>query len=390
MNFEEIKAADQAHIMHTYGRNDVCIVRGKGSRCVDINGKEYIDFTTGIGVNSLGFCDESWVRAVSEQAGTLQHISNLYYTLPDVQLAETLCARTGYARVFLGNSGAEANEGAIKVARKYSFDRYGEKRCNIVTLQNSFHGRTVTTLAATGQEVFHNYFFPFTGGFIYAEANNMEALKAACDESVCAVMLEFIQGEGGVLPLDPEYVRELAAFCKERDILVIADEVQTGIGRTGTLLASEQFGFRPDITTLAKGLGGGLPIGAVLVNDRLAEVMGPSSHGSTFGGNPVVCAGANVVLNRLNDAFLAEVRRKGTLIRAELSGCSEVASVTGLGMMAGIELKNKTSKEVLQDCQEAGLLVLTAKSKVRLLPPLNIPDKDLKKGLEILKKVLDA
>jgi acetylornithine/N-succinyldiaminopimelate aminotransferase len=390
MNFEEIKAADQAHIMHTYGRNDVCIVRGKGSRCVDITGKEYIDFTTGIGVNSLGFCDESWVRAVSEQAGTLQHISNLYYTLPDVQLAETLCARTGYARVFLGNSGAEANEGAIKVARKYSFDRYGEKRCNIVTLQNSFHGRTVTTLAATGQEVFHNYFFPFTGGFIYAEANNMEALKAACDESVCAVMLEFIQGEGGVLPLDPEYVRELAAFCKERDILVIADEVQTGIGRTGTLLASEQFGFRPDITTLAKGLGGGLPIGAVLVNDRLAEVMGPSSHGSTFGGNPVVCAGANVVLNRLNDAFLAEVRRKGTLIRAELSGCSEVASVTGLGMMAGIELKNKTSKEVLQDCQEAGLLVLTAKSKVRLLPPLNIPDKDLKKGLEILKKVLDA
>jgi acetylornithine/N-succinyldiaminopimelate aminotransferase len=376
--------------MHTYGRNDVCIVRGKGSRCVDINGKEYIDFTTGIGVNSLGFCDENWVQAVSEQAGTLQHISNLYYTLPDVQLAETLCARTGYARVFLGNSGAEANEGAIKVARKYSFDRYGEKRCNIVTLQNSFHGRTVTTLAATGQEVFHNYFFPFTGGFIYAEANNMEALKAACDESVCAVMLEFIQGEGGVLPLDPEYVRELAAFCKERDILVIADEVQTGIGRTGTLLASEQFGFRPDITTLAKGLGGGLPIGAVLVNDRLAEVMGPSSHGSTFGGNPVVCAGANVVLNRLNDAFLAEVRRKGTLIRAELSGCSEVASVTGLGMMAGIELKNKTSKEVLQDCQEAGLLVLTAKSKVRLLPPLNIPDKDLKKGLEILKKVLDA
>ncbi len=390
MNFEEIKAADQAHIMHTYGRNDVCIVSGKGSRCVDINGKEYIDFTTGIGVNSLGFCDESWVQAVSEQAGTLQHISNLYYTLPDVQLAETLCARTGYARVFFGNSGAEANEGAIKAARKYSFDRYGEKRCNIVTLQNSFHGRTVTTLAATGQEVFHNYFFPFTGGFIYAEANNMEALKAACDESVCAVMLEFIQGEGGVLPLEPEYVRELAAFCKERDILVIADEVQTGIGRTGTLLASEQFGFRPDITTLAKGLGGGLPIGAVLVNDRLAEVMGPSSHGSTFGGNPVVCAGANVVLNRLGDAFLAEVRRKGALIRAELSGCSEVASVTGLGMMAGIELKNKTSKEVLQDCQEAGLLVLTAKSKVRLLPPLNIPDEDLKKGLEILKKVLDA
>lgn len=390
MNFNEIKALDQAHIMNTYGRNDVCIVNGTGSRCTDINGKEYIDFTTGIGVNSLGFCDTDWVQAVSAQAGTLQHISNLYYSLPDVKLAKTLCERTGYAKVFFGNSGAEANEGAIKVARKYSFDKYGEKRTNIVTLQNSFHGRTVTTLAATGQDVFHNFFFPFTGGFLYAEANSMEALKAACDDTVCAVMLEFIQGEGGVLPLDAAYVKELAAFCREHDILVIADEVQTGVGRTGTLLASQQFGFLPDITTLAKGLGGGLPIGAVLVNEKLASVMGASSHGSTFGGNPVVCAGANVVLEKLDENLLSEVRRKGEKIRAVLSQCHEVASVTGLGMMVGIELKTKTSKEVLHACQEAGLLVLTAKAKVRLLPPLTIPDEDLEKGLKILCKVLDA
>lgn len=390
MNFEEIKALDQAHIMHTYGRNDVCIVSGKGSRCTDINGKEYIDFTTGIGVNSLGFCDESWVSAVAEQAGKLQHVSNLYYTLPDVQLAETLCKRTGYSKVFFGNSGAEANEGAIKVARKYSFDKYGQKRTNIVTLVNSFHGRTVTTLAATGQDVFHNFFFPFTGGFIYAQANSMEALGDACDDTVCAIMLEFIQGEGGVLPLDKEYVEELAAFCKERDILIIADEVQTGIGRTGTLLASQQFGFLPDITTLAKGLGGGLPIGAVMVNEKLAGVMGPSSHGSTFGGNPVVCAGANVVLAKLDEEMLSEVRRKGEIIRAAVSGCENVATVTGLGMMVGIGLKKGTSKEVLKACQDAGLLVLTAKEKVRLLPPLTIPEEDLKKGLEILCKVLDA
>ncbi len=390
MNFSDIKALDQAHIMNTYGRNDVCIVKGKGSRCTDINGKEYIDFTTGIGVNSLGFCNEDWVNAVSEQAGTLQHISNLYYSLPDVKLAETLCKRTGYAKVFFGNSGAEANEGAIKVARKYSFDKYGIKRTNIVTLQNSFHGRTVTTLAATGQDVFHNFFFPFTGGFIYAEANSMEALKAACDDTVCAVMLEFIQGEGGVVPLDAEYVQRLAQFCHERDILIIADEVQTGIGRTGTLLASQQFRFLPDITTLAKGLGGGLPIGAVMVNEKLASVMGASSHGSTFGGNPVVCAGANVVLEKLDDALLADVRRKGDKIRAALMKCSEVESVKGLGMMVGIGLKTKTSKDVLKACQDAGLLVLTAKAKVRLLPPLTIPDEDLERGLEILCKVLDA
>ena len=389
MTFEEIKALDQARIMNTYGRSDLCAVKGSGSRCTDINGKEYIDFTTGIGVNALGFCDPDWVKAVSEQAATLQHISNLYYTTPDVQLADTLCSRTGYAKVFFGNSGAEANEGAIKVARKYSFDKYGAGRDRIVTLVNSFHGRTVTTLAATGQDVFHNFFFPFTEGFVYAEANSLEALQKACDEKVCAVMIEFVQGEGGVVPLDAAYVKAVADFCAEHDLLLIADEVQTGVGRTGTLLASEQFGVHPDITTLAKGLGGGLPIGAVLVDKRLEKVMGASSHGSTFGGNPVVCAGANVVLSKLDETLLADVRRKGDKIRAALSKCSNVESVTGLGMMIGIALKDKTAADVREVCMQAGLLVLTAKTKIRLLPPLTISDEELEAGIKILCSVID-
>lgn len=389
MTFEEIKALDQARIMNTYGRSNLCVVKGSGSCCTGMDGKTYIDFTTGIGVNSLGFCDPDWVKAVSDQAATLQHISNLYHTTPDVQLADTLCSRTGYAKVFFGNSGAEANEGAIKVARKYSFDKYGAGRDRIVTLVNSFHGRTVTTLAATGQDVFHNFFFPFTEGFVYAEANSFEALEKACDDKVCAVMIEFVQGEGGVVPLDEAYVKAVAKFCAEHDLLLIADEVQTGIGRTGTLLASEQFGVHPDITTLAKGLGGGLPIGAVLVDERLENVMGASSHGSTFGGNPVVCAGANVVLSKLDDALLADIRRKGDKIRAALNKCKEVESVTGLGMMIGIALKTKTAADVREACMQAGLLVLTAKTKVRLLPPLTISDEDLDKGLEILCSVVD-
>ena len=390
MTFEEIKALDHARIMNTYGRSDLCAVKASGSHCTDINGKEYIDFTTGIGVNALGFCDPDWVKAVSDQAATLQHISNLYYTMPDVQLADTLCSRTGYAKVFFGNSGAEANEGAIKVARKYSFDKYGSGRDKIVTLVNSFHGRTVTTLAATGQDVFHNFFFPFTEGFVYAEANSLEALEKACDDTVCAVMVEFVQGEGGVVPLDKEYVQAVAKFCAEHDLLLIADEVQTGIGRTGTLLASEQFGVHPDITTLAKGLGGGLPIGAVMVDEKLESVMGASSHGSTFGGNPVVCAGANVVLNKLDNALLADVCRKGEKIRNALMTCKEVESVTGLGMMIGIQLKTKTAAAVREACMQAGLLVLTAKTKIRLLPPLTISDEDLDKGLAILCSVIDA
>ena len=385
--FESIKERDQSYIMHTYGRSEICLVKGEGSVVTDSEGMDYIDFTSGIGVNSLGFCDPDWVEAVAGQAGKLQHTSNLYYTLPCGELAETLCKRTGYGKVFFGNSGAEANEAAIKLARKYSFDKYGAGRDKIVTLVNSFHGRTVTTLAATGQEVFHNFFFPFTGGFAYAPAGDIEALKAACGEDACAVMLEFVQGEGGVVPLNKGYVEAVAAFCKERDILLIADEVQTGIGRTGTLLASEQYGVKPDVTTLAKGLGGGLPVGACLCTKELEGVMGPSSHGSTFGGNPVCCAGANVVLRKMDEDFLKSVREKGEWVRKTIAEAGY--TVTGLGLMTGILPKTGTSAEVRAKAEKEGLLVLTAKERVRLLPPLTIGWEELKMGVKILLKALD-
>ena len=388
MNFQKIKEQDKKNILGTYNRFDVCIESGKGATCRDVNGKKYIDFTSGIGVNSLGFAHPEWVKAVSEQAGRLAHISNLYYTIPDNELAKALCEQTGYAAVFFGNSGAEANEGAIKTARKYSFDKYGKGRDQIITLNNSFHGRTVTTLAATGQDVFHQYFGPFTAGFRYAELN-MEAVTAAADGSVCAVMRGVMQGEGGGIPLDEKFVQDLFAFCKERDILIIADEVQTGVGRTGKFLASEHYGVRPDITTLAKGLGGGLPIGAFLVEERLRGVMGYSSHGSTFGGNPIACAGANVVLRTVcNEKFLREVAAKGGKLRACLSLCGDVAEVTGQGMMLGIRLKKQKAGDVAQKCLEKGLLVLTAKDRVRLLPPLTITDAEIKQGLQILWDVL--
>lgn len=389
MNFKEVKERDQEYILPTYKRFDVCIEEGKGATCTGSDGKKYIDFTSGIGVNSLGYSDPEWVKAISEQAARLNHTSNLYYTLPDGELAERLCNKTGYSRVFFGNSGAEANEGAIKTARKYSFDKYGEGRSTIVTLVNSFHGRTITTLTATGQDVFHQYFSPFTGGFRYAKANDILSVAENIDNTVCAVMLEFIQGEGGVVPLEEGFVKDLFELCQEKDILVIADEVQTGVGRTGKFLASEHFGVQPDITTLAKGLGGGLPIGAVLVSEKLKDVMGLSSHGSTFGGNPIVCAGANAVMKRVaDDNFLREVSAKGDKLRSCLLCCGKVASVTGLGMMLGIELKSGTSGEVAQACLEKGLLILTAKEKVRLLPPLTITDEELKKGLQILWDVL--
>lgn len=388
MNFQKIKEQDQKNILNTYHRFDLCIESGRGATCKDVNGKTYIDFTSGIGVNSLGFAHPEWVKAVTGQAAKLAHISNLYYTIPDNELAKALCEQTGYGAVFFGNSGAEANEGAIKVARKYSFDKYGAGRSQIVTLVNSFHGRTVTTLAATGQDVFHQYFGPFTEGFRYAEANSMESVAAACGKDTCAVMLEFIQGEGGVIPLDEQFVRQLFAFCQERDILVIADEVQTGVGRTGKFLAAEHYGVRPDITTLAKGLGGGLPIGAVLVEERLKPVMGYSSHGSTFGGNPVCAAGALSVIDRIDDALLAGVRRKGAYIREKLEKHPAVGSVSGMGLMLGIQTK-KDAKAVCARALEKGLLVLTAKDKVRLLPALNIPDPLLEEGLEILQSILD-
>lgn len=390
MNSSQIKEIDQTYYAKTYARSDLCIASGKNATCLSADGKEYIDFSSGIGVNSLGYCDSQWSEAVANQAKTLSHTSNLYYNEPSATLVKQLCEITGYKRVFLGNSGAEANEGAIKTARKYSFDRYGSGRDTILTLVNSFHGRTVTTLAATGQEHFHNYFFPFTGSFDYVEANDIEALKQKLNGHVCAIMMEFIQGEGGVIPLDQNYVTQVAKLCKENDILLIADEVQTGVGRTGKFLASELYHVFPDITTLAKGLGGGLPIGAVLFNEKTQNVLNPGDHGSTFGSNPICCAGANVVLQRVTaPGFLNSVSEKGALVRKRLSALSCVETVTGEGLMLGIKHKTKTSGELCAQCLKNGLIVLTAKDKVRLLPPLTITENELEKGLEILVTVLE-
>ncbi len=392
LNGSPVVAADQAYIMHTYKRQNVVLHAGHGAVACDENGKEFIDFGSGIGVNSMGYCDAEWVNAVTQQAKTLQHTSNLYYTEPGARLAELLCKTTGYKNVLFCNSGAEANECAIKIARKYSFDKYGAdaKRFKILTLTNSFHGRTVTTLAATGQDFFHNYFFPFTEGFAYAPANDFAAVKEELEKGgYCAVMFEFVQGEGGVLPLEQSFVDELFAYCAEHDILTVADEVQTGIGRTGELLASGNFGVQPDITTLAKGLGGGLPIGAALANEKTMNVFSYSDHGTTFGANPVVCAGAYSVLSRVaKPEFLAEVRRKGEKIRKALKGCAEIEEISGLGMMIGLKLRTKSAADVLASCVEKGLLPLTAKTKLRLLPPLNIDDETLDKGLVILMTAL--
>ena len=372
MTSEEIKKLDEESFMPTYGRFDAVLCSGKNATGVGCDGKEYIDFGSGIGVNSLGWADKGWVNAVSKQAATLQHTSNLYYNPASAVFASELLRVSGYGAVFLGNSGAEANECAIKLARKYSVEKYGKDRCEILTLQNSFHGRTVTTLAATGQDVFHNYFFPFTEGFAYAEPN-MESVREHLTEHTCAVMIEFIQGEGGVLPLDPQFVTELAALCKEKNLLLLADEVQTGVGRTGTFYCCEQYGVRPDVLTSAKGLGGGLPIGACLCTKELGDVMGRSAHGSTFGANPVVCAGALEVIRRVSQpAFLDEVKEKGACLRERLEKMKGVAQVRGMGMMLGVVPEKGTSAALAAACVENGLLILTAKSLLRLLPPLTI------------------
>ena len=392
MDFQQIKQMDSQYIEHTYGRADVCIAKGKNATGWDLDGKSYIDFSSGIGVNSLGFCDDEWSKAVSEQAQTMQHISNLYYTIPGPNAAKKICEKTGFKKVFFGNSGAEANEGAIKAARKYSFDKYGVEagRNEIVTLVNSFHGRTIATLTATGQDVFHNYFFPFVGGFQYATAGDIDDVKQKVSDKTCAVMLEFIQGEGGVIPQDKSFIQKLFAFCQSRDILVIADEVQTGVGRTGEFLCCENFDVKPDLVTLAKGLGGGLPIGAVLFGEKVENVMGPGSHGTTFGANPVSCAGANVVLDRLDRAFLDSVKEKGAYLKEKIEKMPNVKSVTGMGMMLGIALEKSDSKTVVGRCIENGLIILTAKEKVRLLPPLTITYEEMDKGLAVLEKVLSS
>jgi len=387
MTFEEIKKLDDAHVMHTYGRYPVAIDHGKGATCYDPAGKAYIDFTSGIGVNALGFAEEGWVAAVTAQLNKLQHISNLYYTEPCAQAAKLLCEKSGMKKVFFGNSGAEANEGVIKAARKYSFQKYGEGRTKIVALENSFHGRTMAALSATGQAVYHNFFFPFVDGFVFAQANNVADTLSKLTDDVCAVMMELVQGEGGVMPLEKEYVQAVYAACQEKDILFIVDEVQTGIGRTGSFYSYQQFGIQPDLVSSAKGLGGGLPIGAVLFGEKTAEVLVPGDHGSTFGGNPVVCAGAVEILHRMDDAFLAEVGKKGAYLKEELLKMPHVTSVAGMGMMLGIELDTDV-KPIVNTLMENGLLVLTAKHKMRLLPPLNITQEELEQGLTILKNTL--
>ena len=374
-----------SHVMQTYDRLPLVMESGSGRTCTDEDGKRYLDFGSGIGTNSLGYCDPAWADAVCAQVRSMQHTSNYYYTKVQADFAERLCQITGYKRVFFGNSGAEANECAIKLARKYSFDKYGAGRNVIITLRNSFHGRTMATLSATGQDCFHNYFFPFPEGFVYAEANDIDDLLKKMHNNVCAMMLEYIQGEGGVVPLDSKYVDQLYDFCAKRDILVIADEVQTGVGRTGTFLAGEQYAKKADITTLAKGLGGGLPIGACLANGKCADVLTKGMHGSTFGGNPVVCAGGLAVLEQVaKPDFLAQ----GAHIRAALRDCQEVTEITGLGLMLGLTLKTKQAADVKQAAFQRGLLVLTAKDKVRLLPPLNITIGELDSGLAILKECL--
>ena len=388
MTFEDIKKLDDAHVMHTYGRYQIAIDSGKSSTCFSPDGKAYIDFTSGIGVNSLGFSDEGWVAAVTAQLGKFQHISNLYYTEPCVQVAKLLCEKSGMKKVFFGNSGAEANEGVIKAARKYSFLKYGEGRSKIVALENSFHGRTMAALSATGQAVYHNFFFPFVDGFVFAEANNTEDTLSKLTDDVCAVMVEMVQGEGGVTPLEKEYVQAVYNACQEKDILFIVDEVQTGIGRTGTFYSYQQFGILPDLVSSAKGLGGGLPIGAVLFGEKTEEVLVPGDHGSTFGGNPVVCAGAVEIISRMDDAFLAEVVKKGEYMKAELLKMKHVTGVAGMGMMLGIEMDTDV-KPIVNTLMDNGLLVLTAKHKMRLLPPLNITQEELDKGLQILKETLE-
>ena len=384
-NFDILSTKDKEYVANTYGRFPVAIKEGKGSLCKDFDGKEYIDFSSGIGVNSLGFCNDGWVSAVTKQLTTLQHISNLYYTEPCVNAAELLCKKTGMKKVFFSNSGAESNEGAIKCARKYSYMKYGEGRNKVITLVNSFHGRTVTTLAATGQDVFHKYFFPFTEGFEYAPANDIDALRKALDGSVCAVMMELIQGEGGVMPLDKTYVKEVEALCKEKDIILIVDEVQTGVGRTGKLFCFQNYDITPDVVTTAKGIGGGLPLGCVMFSEKTENVLTKGDHATTFGGNPVAAAGAEYILNTMDDAFLDEVKAKGEYMREKILKMPHVVGIDGLGLMMGIRLdEDKVSAEVVKKGIEKGVLLLTAKAKVRLLPPLNITYDEIDRGLEAL------
>ena len=380
-----IKSDDKGFIANTYARFDIALVSGKGSLVYDEDGNEYIDLGTGIAVNTFGVADPEWTAAVTAQLGCLQHTSNLYYSAPDAELARMLCEKTGLKKVFFSNSGAEANECAIKVARKYAADKKGAEYNTIITLKNSFHGRTITTLAATGQDVFHTDFLPLTDGFVYCEANNIDELnRLVCENKVAAIMFEIVQGEGGVMPLEKAFVEEIAKIAKRDDILMIADEVQCGNGRTGELYGYMNFGITPDIVSTAKGLGGGLPIGATLMGEKTADVLTPSSHGSTFGGNPVCCAGALNILSRLNKEILDGVKTRSEYIINELSGAKGIKSITGMGLMLGIETE-KDASAVIDECRKNGVLVIKAKNKVRLLPALNIPMEMLIKAVAVIK-----
>ena len=383
----DIKALDRQYIAGTYGRFDVTFVRGEGALLFDEQGKRYIDMGSGIAVSVLGYGNAAWEKAVCEQAHTLAHASNLYYTQPQTELAKLLCEKSGMERVFFGNSGAEANECAIKVARKYSADKHGEnKRPVIVTMENSFHGRTLATLAATGQDMFHHDFGPFPEGFVSVKPNDVAALRGALDEQpACAVLLETVQGEGGVEPLSREYLRAARDLTKERDTLLMIYEVQTGNGRTGTLFSYQRYDWLPDVVTTAKGLAGGLPMGACLLGEKVADTLTPGSHGSTFGGNPVCAAAALAVQQQLTDELLADVKRKGKYIAAELSELDNVARVTGRGLMLGVE-SDKQPKALVNALLARGVVCLTAKNKLRLLPPLTIPWDELEEAVEIIKE----
>ncbi len=382
-----LQQQDKEYIAGTYARFPLTIEGGKGSVVWDDAGKIYTDLSSGIAVNTFGIADDEWIKSITEQAGKIQHMSNLYYTEPCVKLAQMLCDRTGMKKVFFSNSGAEANECAIKAARKYAAEKHGADCYNIVTLKNSFHGRTITTLAATGQDVFHKDFLPLTEGFIYVEPNDIEKIEKVLFENRCAaVMLEVVQGEGGVMPLDKDYLQSLERICRERDILLICDEVQTGNGRSGKLYSYMNYGIFPDIVSTAKGLAGGLPLGATLFSEKTKDVLTPGSHGSTFGGNPICCAGAINILSRLDEKTLAGVRKRSEYIFSELSGAPGIKEVSGLGLMIGIKTE-KDASEVINACIKKGVLVIKAKDKVRLLPALNIPMELLEQAVGVIKEV---
>ena len=391
MTFEEIKNLDEQYVMHSYGRFPVALDRGEGATIWDVNGREYIDFTAGIGVTSLGHGDRGWLEAVTGQAARLAHISNLFYTEPYAKVAQALCTRSGMANVMFGNSGAEANEAMIKLARKWSFDKYGKGRGTVITLHNSFHGRTITTLAATGQDKFHNYFFPFTEGFRYADANDIGSVEAVAGHDVCAVMMELVQGEGGVLPLDREFVRKVADLCAKRDWLLLIDEVQTGVGRTGTLFAFQQYDIQPDVVSFAKGIANGLPFGGVMAGEKCRDVFTPGTHGTTFGGNPIAAAAACHVLDRLDESFLAGVREKGDYLRTRIEAMDLpcLGKTRGLGLMIGIEVKEGwTNRDLAARLIDNGLLILTAGPGLRMLPPLVITKEEMDRGLAIMEETL--